>query len=75
MSKDETKLFVSNQDDGMVVFDRDTVSGELSYRTWFRNGDNGINGFAGWGTSVSPDGSQFFVTGYDANSLSVFRLP
>ena len=75
MSKDQTRLFVSSWDDGMVVFDRDIASGELSYRTWFRSGDNGINGFVGLGTSVSPDGSQLFVTGFDAHSLSVFRLP
>ena len=75
MSKDGTRLFVSSLDDGIVVFDRDIASGELSYRTWFSNGDNGINGFVGLGTSVSPDGSQLFVTGFDAHSLSVFRLP
>ena len=75
MSKDQTRLFVSSWDDGIVVFDRDIASGELSYRTWFRSGDNGINGFVGLGTSVSPDGSQLFVTGFDAHSLSVFRLP
>ena len=75
MSRDQTRLFVSSGVYGMVVFDRDTASGELSYRTWFRSGDNGINGFVGFGTSVSPDGSQLFVTGWDANSLSVFRLP
>ena len=75
LNSDETKLFVSNDNGGVVVFDRDPTSGELTYRTQFENNNNGIDRLGGYGVSISPDGSQLFVTSEYAGSLSVFRLP
>ena len=75
LNSDETKLFVYNWNGGIAVFDRDSTSGELTYRTQFDNNSNGIDKLGGYGISVSPDGSQLFVASNNYNSLSVFRLP
>ena len=75
LNSDETKLFVYNWNGGIAVFDRDSTSGELTYLTQFDNTSNGIDKLGGYGISVSPDGSQLFVTSNNYNSLSVFRLP
>ena len=76
LSPDNTSLFVSNWDGGVVVFDFDENSLELAYHTQFNNGSFGIAGSGGWGISVSFDGNQFFVAGgLSSDTLSVFRLP
>ena len=79
LSPDDSKLFVSNWDNGLVVFDRDISTGELNYATHFYNdffgfGD-GIKNSGGWDISISPDGSQLFVNDTGADALSVFHLP
>ena len=75
LSPDNSRLFVANWDDGVVVFERNTSSGELTYLTRFNNEVNGIDGLNGYSSAISADGNQLFVIGQDANTLSTFRLP
>ena len=75
LSPDNSRLFVANWDDGIVVFDRNTISGELTYLTRFNNGVNGIDGLNGYSSAISADGNQLFVIGQDVNTLSTFHLP
>ena len=75
LSPDNSRLFVANWDDGVVVFDRNTISGELTYLTRFNNGVNGIDGLNGYSSAISADGNQLLVIGRDANTLSTFHLP
>ena len=58
LSPDNSRLFVANWDDGVVVFDRNTISGELTYLTRFNNGVNGIDGLNGYSSAISADGNQ-----------------
>ncbi len=49
----------------LVVFDRDTITGELTYSRCFKNGQDGVNGLQN-ATSVivSPDNMNVYVIGY-----------
>ena len=75
LSPDNSKLFVSNWDDGITVFDRDTSSGELTYLTQLKNDTNGLGNLNSYAITTSSDGDQLFVVGIDSDSLSVFHLP
>ena len=77
LSPSGDRVFVTDRyDDALAVFDRDPASGELTFLTALKNGENGIGGLDGArSVTISPDGSQAFVTSYSDDALTVFRLP
>ncbi len=57
--------------DAVVVFNRNSSTGELSFLTSYRNGIDGLDGISG--IAVSPRGSEVLVTGEADNALVVFK--
>ncbi|MDJ0801092.1 MAG: DUF4347 domain-containing protein, partial [Calothrix sp. MO_167.B12] len=73
VSPDGKQVFVaSSTDDALTVFDRD-ASGNLTFKTVFKNGTDGVDGLdSARAVTVSPDGKQVFVTGSNDDALAVF---
>lgn len=72
MTADGEQLIVSSfGDNSIVVFNRNTNSGLLSFTTAYKNGVNGLAG--AYGLSVSPSGEDVYVACSDANSIVHFR--
>jgi autotransporter-associated beta strand protein len=60
-------------DDALVVFNRDTTTGALTYSTTFKDGVNNVNGLDGADTiAVSADGKSVYVTGGTDDAVAVF---
>jgi DNA-binding beta-propeller fold protein YncE len=74
VSPDGENVYVTGIDDNaLVVFDRDTDTGALSYSTLFEDGIDGVDGLAGaCGVTVSADGENVYATGVNENTLVVF---
>ena len=74
VSPDGTQVFVASLvSSTLSVFDRDTTTGTLSFRTSFTDGLGGVDGLdSATDVAVSPDGTQVFVTGADDDALAVF---
>lgn len=63
-------------DSALAVFERDATSGEITFRSAVFDGVAGVAGLAGVVfADVSPDGQNVYATGFDGNSLAVFRFP
>ena len=62
-----------NNDDAVVVFSRDDVTGELTFIEYFEDDENGVQGLNGarWIT-VSPDGKNVYAVGYFDDALVTF---
>ncbi|MEM9449332.1 MAG: DUF4347 domain-containing protein [Cyanobacteria bacterium P01_E01_bin.6] len=75
VSPDGSYVFVAGKsDNSLAVFNRDT-SGNLTFNTVFTDGQSGIESLGGAsGLSLSPDGTQLFVTSINDNTLSVFNI-
>jgi len=62
-----------NSDNALVVFARDSSTGELSFVEFHQNGSGGVEGLLGAaGVAVSPDGRSVYATGSDVSTLAVF---
>ena len=74
VSSDGKNVYVAGYvDSALVVFDRDTDTGALSYSTLFEDGVAGVDGLAGaCGVTVSADGENVYATGVNDNTLVVF---
>ncbi|MEM1318681.1 MAG: beta-propeller fold lactonase family protein [Bacteroidota bacterium] len=74
ISGDNKHLYTAaNEDDGIGIFERDAVTGELSFVDIVLDGVNGVNSLNGVnGVSVSPDGQNVYVTAFWEHSISVF---
>lgn len=60
-------------DDAVAVFERDLISGTLTFVERQQNGLGGIEGLDGaWSVAASPDGKHIYVAGSFDSSLSVF---
>lgn len=65
---------VSDVDDAVTVFNRNADSGELTFRQAVRDTDTGIDGLDGaYAVAASPDGTNFYVTGYEDDTVAAFR--
>ena len=58
----------------MAVFQRDVVTGQLTFVQMLKDGVGGVDGLNGANSvTVSPDGSHVYVAGYYDDALAVFR--
>ncbi len=74
MSPDGAQLYVaSNMGFSLAVFDRDRLTGRLSFAEVYKAGENGVDGID-WASSVtvSPDGAQVYVVSRYDDALAVF---
>ena len=64
---------VSSLDDSVAVFNRDGISGELTFVEFEKDGVNGVDGLdTPQDVTVSPDGSHVYVVSRDDDSVAVF---
>ena len=60
-------------DDAIAVFDRNQVSGELTFVQAVADGQYGIEGLDGaHDVTLSPDGRYLYAAGWNSNALTVF---
>jgi DNA-binding beta-propeller fold protein YncE len=72
VSPDNRNVYVTGES-SLAVFDRDLLTGELSYSKCFIDGRNGVNGLSGsWAIAVSPDNKNVYVTANDDDALVIF---
>lgn len=79
VSPDGDHVYVTGRsDDGVALFDRDPVTGELGFVTAYYDGDvlpggtiDGLNGAEA--IVVSPDGEHVYVVGYNDSAIAVFE--
>lgn len=74
VSPDNKSVYVvSENDDALVVFDRDTTDGALILREIFKDNENGIDGLdKSQFVAVSPNGQTVYVVGRNDNALTIF---
>lgn len=64
---------VGYYDNSIAVFDRDRVTGALTFSAVFQNEVGGVDGLDGASSvAVSEDGKSVYVTGYTDDALAVF---
>ncbi len=64
---------VSGGENAIVLFERDDISGALTYKMKHEDGINNIDGLSGArGVAVSPFGRHIYVAGADDDALSIF---
>ena len=65
---------VSDVDDAVTIFNRNADTGQLTFRQAVRDTDGGIDGLDGaYAVAASPDGNNFYVTGYEDDAVAAFR--
>jgi 6-phosphogluconolactonase (cycloisomerase 2 family) len=74
LSPDGANLYAaSSDDDALAVFERDVVTGALTFVEMVRDGSNGVNGLNGAvSVAVSPDGAHVYAAGFQDAALAVF---
>lgn len=61
-------------DAAVVVFSRDSTTGELTYIETHKDNEAGVDGLYGaWCLATSPHGNHVYVAGYDDNAIAVFK--
>lgn len=72
LSKDDKNLYVMNFN-SILMFSRNTATGELSYVTKYVDGQNGVDGLAGnYCIGISPDGRNVYTASMADTSLVIF---
>lgn len=72
ISKDGRSLYVSGSN-ALVVFQRNTSTGELNKIETHQDGIRGVDGLAGSdGLALTPDGNYLFVAGKEDDAVAVF---
>ncbi len=73
-SADGLNVYVSSSiDDGVAAFERDPVSGTLSFLASYEHGESGLFGLDGANSvAVSSDGRNVYATAVQTSSLVVF---
>ena len=76
ISPDGSRVFASgNTDNAIVVFNRNSSGGALSFSNVYQDGVSGIDGLLGVrGLASSPDGQQLYASGNSENALAVFDV-
>lgn len=74
LSPDGMQVYATGEnDDAVVVFDRNPVTSRLTFSQVCLDTDPGIDGLDGAsGVVVSPDGRHVYTTGYSDSALAVF---
>jgi len=74
ISPDGRSLYVTGSvDDALAVFNRDRITGELTYITSLEDGIDGVDELdVASNVAVSPDGRSVYVTAIGDDALSVF---
>ncbi len=74
VSSDGMRLYVAVEfRNALTIFERNPVSGSLTYADTLVDEENGVDGLAGAsGVAVSPDGRHVYVAGAVDNSIAVF---
>ena len=74
VSGDGKNVYVTAYDDNsLLVFNRDSITGALTYSQYFKDGNGGVDCLSGArSVVVSSDGKSVYVTGYQDNGLAVF---
>jgi cysteine-rich repeat protein len=74
ISPDGKHVYVSgNDDDNVVLYNRDPATGALTFVARYEDGVGGIDGVAGpAGVVVSSDGTNVYVGGDDDDAIAVF---
>lgn len=64
---------IIRDEDALVVFSRDAITGELTFVEIHYDGVYGVDGLGGgWGVAVSPDGGHVYAAGYVDNAVATF---
>jgi len=74
VSNDNKNVYITSyNDDSLLVFTRNPLSGSLYFIQVVKNNSNGVIGLDGAdGVTVTPDGKSVYVAGYADDSLAVF---
>jgi len=74
LSPDGKHLYVASENDNAVVlFDRNTANGSLTFRRKWVHDTTSLWGLTGaQGIDIAPDGKEVFVTGAADDSLTIF---
>ena len=75
VSADGKNVYAAAYDDNsLLVFNRDSITGSLTFSQYFKDGDGGVDCLSGArSVVVSSDGKSVYVTGYVDNGLAVFN--
>jgi len=74
ISADGKYLYAAGfNNDAIVVFSRNTETGELTFVEFLKNGLDGVRGLDGaWRLALNPDGSILYVTGRNDHAVAFF---
>ena len=75
VSADGTSLYVAGaNDNSVVIFDRNIVSGVLSNGRTITEGQAGVNGLAGVNAlAIAPDGKTVYTSGANLQNIGVYQ--
>jgi uncharacterized repeat protein (TIGR01451 family) len=75
ISPDGQQVYAAGfSDNALVVFNRNTSTGQLNFAQILRDDSNGIDGLANASAvALSPDGSFVYATGFTDRAVTVFR--
>ncbi|HUT13356.1 MAG TPA: beta-propeller fold lactonase family protein, partial [Thermoguttaceae bacterium] len=75
VSPDGNHVYVAGYlDAALAVFQRDTLSGELTFVQTLVNGQQGVDGLSGVSSvTVSPDGTHVYTAGSLSDAVAVFQ--
>ncbi|XP_060077784.1 uncharacterized protein LOC132557315 [Ylistrum balloti] len=75
VSPDGENVYVAGfDDDALAVFNRDTTTGALAYNAVFKDNQGEVDGLnEAFSVTVSPDGKNVYVAGFEDDALAVFN--